>query len=78
MTLELDPGTTIEHLLSQLGYSPFEINRIAVLRNEKQVRKEDTLEEGDTLSLLLPMGGGNLSAMVQWAYKIAYLKKELS
>ncbi len=78
MTLDLDPGATIEHLLSRLGYSPFEIDRIAVLRNDKQARKEDALDDGDRISLLLPMGGGSLSDMPESTDRVAYLKKELS
>jgi sulfur carrier protein ThiS len=58
VTIELGPGDGVEALLQTLGYSPVEARHIVVLRNGVRAQGSDGLNEGDRVTLALPIGGG--------------------
>jgi len=54
-----DDIATIGDLLRvYVRLTPAEARHIIVLRNDTEVRQEEAPHDGDTLTLLLPVGGG--------------------
>jgi sulfur carrier protein len=57
--VELDPGSTVEDLITSLGLSgaicAAEVNREVVPRSERPARE---LAEGDTVEIVTLVGGG--------------------
>ncbi len=56
VTAEVEPGTTVEALLSQLDVPIKEVWRVAV--NGTVCSLERSLENGDSVTVLPPIGGG--------------------
>ncbi|RLB58262.1 MAG: hypothetical protein DRI34_05365 [Deltaproteobacteria bacterium] len=56
--LEFVPGSDIAALLADLGYSPADMRRVAVVRNGRRVGLDARLEDGDDVRFVLLAGGG--------------------
>ncbi len=56
--LDLKEGTTIADLLSQLAIAPEHQEHITPVVSGVSRRRHETLEDGDDLTLLLPVAGG--------------------
>ncbi len=58
-SLEVEPGTTLEQLFLHLfPPGPEGPLPVAWTRNQAWARGEDTVEEGDVIAFLPPLGGG--------------------
>jgi hypothetical protein len=56
--LEVDSGTTVETLLGVLGIREDQRRYLLVYANGEKQRLSYTVQDGDTLQLYLPIGGG--------------------
>ena len=56
--LDIEPGTTLEGLLADLGYSAEDMRRVAMVVNGKKQKLSLALTEGDDVRFVLLAGGG--------------------
>ena len=56
VTVPIEPGLTIDGLLERLGVPAKEVWLVA--RNGEQVKRDVTLQPGDSLELFAPVAGG--------------------
>jgi len=54
----IEAGTTLAGLLSDLGYQPEDMRRVAMVVNGKKEKPSRKLEEGDDVRFVLLAGGG--------------------
>ena len=55
---EIDKGTTVKAFLNTLHFHASHINFIQVVKNGSRVAHTDELKDGDSLELMLMVGGG--------------------
>jgi sulfur carrier protein ThiS len=56
--LEVAEGKTVHQVLLDMGYKEEEIRYLIAILNGNRVELATTLQEGDRLRILLPIGGG--------------------
>jgi len=56
--LDLEAGTTVEGLLTSLGYKPEDMRRVAVVVNGQKQKASTCLQDGDDVRFVLLAGGG--------------------
>ena len=56
--LEIEAGTTVEALLTGLGYQPEDLRRVAAVVNGQKQKPSTTLDDGDDVRFVLLAGGG--------------------
>lgn len=56
--LEVPVGATVTDVMVRMGYTPQEAGRVGALRGGKALSRAATPDDGDELTLYLPVGGG--------------------
>ncbi|HNS96494.1 MAG TPA: MoaD/ThiS family protein [Polyangiaceae bacterium] len=51
-------GTTVEQVLELLAYPPLQLRAIVAVVKGRRVDRNEPLQDGDTLDLMVPAGGG--------------------
>lgn len=56
--IEIEESSTVEHLLSEMGYLPEHIKYIIAVRDAVLLKHNAILRDGDIIQLSIPIGGG--------------------
>ena len=57
-TVEIEGGTSVHDFLLEVGFAEKELKRIVIIYNGKRSKTSAVLNDGDSLAVGLPVGGG--------------------